>query len=127
MKAKTVLDQWIAAINAGDVETAIALYNSEAKLIPTFSGYMLQDPAAIRGYFERLGKNPALSVSLHEDSVRIQACSDTVSVLSGLYTFRFEVDGRLMAFESRFTFVVDCGADAPILHHHSSQIPRSFG
>ena len=126
MKAKSILDQWVGAINAGDIEAAIALYNNQAVLIPTFLGYMLNDPGAIRGYFERLAKNPALSVSLHEDSVREQACSETVFVLSGLYTFRFEVDGRLMNFESRFTFVVDSGTDAPILHHHSSQIPRSF-
>ncbi len=126
MNARTILNQWIEQVNAGNVDDVVALYADDAALIPTFSARTLRTQAERADYFQNLGSRPNASVALHEPTVHEQRVSDSVSVLSGLYTFRFEVDGQLLTFEARFTFVVDSARPAPILHHHSSQIPRGL-
>jgi len=44
--------------------------------------------------------------------------------MSGIYNWRFIVDGELLNFEARFSYLVDLSKSSPIIHHHSSQIPR---
>jgi hypothetical protein len=44
--------------------------------------------------------------------------------LCGIYCWRFAVDGEPLSFEARFSYFMDTARPRPILHHHSSQIPR---
>ena len=120
------VEAWTAAVNAGDVERLVAMYAHEARLLPTFSPHFLSGEAAIREYFEALASRPNLSVDLHPHSLAERHLTEQLWGASGLYSFRFEVDGELLTFASRFTFTFDLSADAPILHHHSSQVPRSL-
>lgn len=124
--SKDVLQAWIDRVNRGDVEQILALYSSSATLIPTFSARTLSKRDDLRKYFTSLGERPKLGVSLHDRTLHEQPVAGTVNVLSGIYTFRFELDGELLTFEARFTFVVDPAQAAPILHQHSSQIPRTL-
>jgi hypothetical protein len=78
------------------------------------------------GYFEQLATRQGVGVKLHDKSLRTQLMSDTLHTLSGVYSFEFEVDQVLLSFPSRFTFVVDLSREKPILHHHSSQVPRNL-
>lgn len=121
---QNILDQWMSAVNNGDVESLLALYDQQAVLIPTFSNRLLNTPEKLRGYFEKLGSREDLSVALHEKTVLIQEVQDQIYSISGIYNWRFEVDGELLNFEARFSFVIDLAKPNPILHHHSSQIPR---
>jgi len=123
-KPEQILKEWMQAVNSGNVEILLALYNEKAVLIPTFSNRLLGNPAKIREYFELLSTREELSIALHEKTLDIQAIKDDVFAMHGIYCWRFMIDGELLSFEARFSYVLDMGLPNPILQHHSSQIPR---
>jgi hypothetical protein len=123
-KPEDVLKSWMLAVNTGDVEGLLALYDENAVLIPTFSNRLLNTPEKLREYFERLGGREELSIALHEKTLIIQSMPNEVYFLSGIYCWRFAVEEELLSFEARFSYVVDLSLPRPIIHHHSSQIPR---
>lgn len=125
-KPNDTLREWIEAVNAGDVEKLLGLYDRDAVLIPTFSNRVHNTPEKLREYFERLGAREGLSVSLHEKTLKIQQVNDDIAMLSGIYNWRFVVDEELLNFEARFSYVMNRSKPNPILHHHSSQIPRTL-
>lgn len=125
-RAADILDTWLAAVNAKDLETILGMYADEHVLVPTFSPHMIRTGEATRDYFTQLASREGLDVRLHTRSLIEQRLDDRRSVLAGAYTWSFEVDGEPISFASRFTFVIDLGADRPIVHHHSSQIPRTL-
>lgn len=67
-----------------------------------------------------------MNIALHEKTLKIQTISQDVYVMSGIYCWRFAVDGELLSFEARFSYVIDFSKPRPIIHHHSSQIPRTL-
>ncbi len=121
-----VLEQWMHAVNNGDIENLLGLYDRHAVLIPTFSNRMLNTNDKLREYFEKLGSREKLSIALHEKTLIVQEFENKIFTLSGIYTWRFIVDGELLNFEARFSYVIDPSKPNPILHHHSSQIPRTL-
>ena len=121
-----VLEKWMQAVNTGDVESLLGLYDSQAVLIPTFSNRLLNTPDKLREYFEKLGSREELSIALHEKTLIVQELENEIFSLSGIYNWRFIVDGELLNFEARFSYVIDLSRPNPILHHHSSQIPRTL-
>lgn len=123
--ATAFLNHWIDAVNAGEAGTLTRMYADDARLLPTFSPHLLRG-AAIRTYFDALVARPNVSAELHHHSVLARSLTDALWDLSGVYSFRFEVDGVLLTFPSRFTFTLDVTSDAPILTHHSSQVPRTL-
>lgn len=122
--AKEVLLQWLDAVNRGDVTKLLSLYDKDAVLIPTFSNKMLNCPEKLRDYFEKLSGREGLSIALHEKTVLEQMVSDHLGTISGIYNWRFEVENEMLNFEARFSYLLDFTKESPILHHHSSQIPR---
>ena len=125
-KPKDILEQWMKAVNDGNVENLLSLYDNEAVLIPTFSNRLLNTPEKLRDYFEKLGSREELSIALHEKTLIIQELGNQIYSLSGIYNWRFAVDGELLNFEARFSYLIDISKQNPILHHHSSQIPRTL-
>ncbi|MCR1816014.1 nuclear transport factor 2 family protein [Aliarcobacter butzleri] len=123
-KPKDVLEQWIKAVNDGDIENLLCLYDKDAVLIPTFSNRLLNTPDKLKNYFEKLGSREEISIALHEKTLLIQELKNEIYSLSGIYNWRFAVDGELLNFEARFSYIIDLSKPNPILHHHSSQIPR---
>ena len=121
---RDILDKWMQAVNNADVESLLGLYDPAAVLIPTFSNRILNSPEKLRDYFENLGSRPELSIALHEKTVIIQELQNGIYALGGIYNWRFAVDGELLNFEARFSYVLDLSKPRPIVHHHSSQIPR---
>jgi len=119
-----VLKEWMQAVNAGDVETLLALYDEKAVLIPTFSNRLLAKPEKLRAYFELLSTREELSIALHEKTLGTQLIKDDVYAMHGIYCWRFAIDGELLSFEARFSYLLDMALPHPILQHHSSQIPR---
>ena len=119
-----ILKAWMAAVNGGDLEGLLALYDDSAVLIPTFSNRLLSNPEAIRDYFSRLCGREELSIALHEKTLNVQRIGGDVFGMFGIYCWRFAVDDELLSFEARFSYLLDLARDKPILHHHSSQIPR---
>lgn len=123
-KPEDILTAWLQAVNNGEIENLLSLYNENAVLIPTFSNRILNSHAKVRNYFEQLKTRDKLSVALHEKFVNVQKITETIYALSGIYCWRFVVDDELLSFEARFSYVLDLSLTSPIIHHHSSQIPR---
>jgi hypothetical protein len=123
--SRHVLDQWTDGINRGAVSEVLSLYAPDAILLPTFSSRTLFTAADRRDYFERLASREDLSVSLHEKTVHRQI-TGSLEIISGIYCFRFSIDGEILSFEARFSYGMDLSLSAPILHHHSSQVPRQL-
>lgn len=121
-----VLRQWMQAVNKGDIAGLLALYDRKAVLIPTFSNRMLSSPEKIRDYFEKLGSREELSIALHEKTLIVQSITNDRYALCGIYCWRFLLDGELLSFEARFSYILDLSLSSPIVHHHSSQIPRTL-
>jgi len=119
-----ILNTWLKSVNDGEIETLLSLYHESAVLIPTFSNRILNDPKKIQAYFEKLNSREELCVALHEKTIEVQTITDTIHSVSGIYCWRFAVDDEMLSFEARFSFVLDLSLENPILHHHSSQIPR---
>lgn len=124
--AKDVLEAWLESVNTKNLERVLSLYSTDHILLATFSPHVIRDDETTRQYFVQLASREGLNVRLHERTLKEQVLSDHSSVLSGIYTFSFEIDGEPLSFASRFTFVVDLAEPQPIRHHHSSQIPRTL-
>jgi len=125
LTARSVLDAWMDGINHGRTDEVLALYAPDAILLPTFSSRTVLNEEGRRRYFEQLISREDLSVTLHEKTVHIQT-SGLLEVISGIYCFRFSIDDEVLSFEARFSYVVDLSLQDPILHHHSSQVPRQL-
>lgn len=124
--AEEILFQWVTRVCSGMADQILELYHPSAVLIPTFSPHTVLDQEGIRGYFLQLATREGLGVRLHNKALRIQQAGEHVRIISGIYSFEFEVDQVLLSFPSRFTFIVDLSLENPILHHHSSQVPRNL-
>ena len=124
--AEEVLFQWVSRVCSGNADDITALYHECAVLIPTFSPHTVITPEGIRNYFGQLASREGLGVRLHGKALRKQSLSENLNTLSGICSFEFEVDQVLLSFPSRFTFVMDISLPKPILHHHSSQVPRNL-
>ena len=122
---RNFLDEWIQLVNNGDIESLLNLYDNEAILIPTFSNGILNTPEKLRGYFEELGSREELSVSVNEKYLVVQELQNQIFALGGIYDWRFNVEGEVQNFEARFSYLIDLSKSSPILHHHSSQVPRT--
>ncbi|MFT3849500.1 MAG: DUF4440 domain-containing protein [Propionivibrio sp.] len=119
-----ILKEWMQAVNEGCLEGILSLYDEKAVLIPTFSNRLLSTPEGIRDYFVKVTSRDELSIALHEKTLNIQDVSGPIHSIHGIYCWRFAIDGELLSFEARFSYLVDIEKPKPILHHHSSQIPR---
>lgn len=121
---ENAIKEWMLLVNKGDIERLLALYDEHAVLIPTFSNRVLSNPKSIREYFERLFSREEISIALHENTLIVQSIKDELYSLCGIYCWRFAIDGELFSFEARFSYMLNLALPSPILHHHSSQIPR---
>ncbi|HET6628754.1 MAG TPA: nuclear transport factor 2 family protein [Woeseiaceae bacterium] len=119
-----LLNEWAGLVNERNLDAVLATYDESAVLIPTFSNRLLNTPARIREYFETLCSREGLALSLHERPRVSTPIGGGLHALAGIYRWRFAVEDELLDFEARFTFVLDLERPAPILHHHSSQVPR---
>ncbi|MFT6388825.1 MAG: hypothetical protein ACJAUP_002210 [Cellvibrionaceae bacterium] len=117
---------WAQHINENNLTDVIDLYNDNFVLMPTFSPHIVNTVEKLNDYFVRLASRDGLVVELHEKTVMCQQTREQSYVITGVYSFKFEIDETLLTFPSRFTFVVDMAQDKPILHHHSSQVPRNL-
>ncbi|MEN9865698.1 MAG: hypothetical protein RL748_1288 [Pseudomonadota bacterium] len=121
---KEILKSWLSRVNKGEIDGLIGMYHTDAILIPTFSSRILKTPESIRDYFERLATREELSVALHDKTLVTQILSEDICTAAGIYCWRFAIDGQLLNFEARFSYLLNLTLDSPIVHHHSSQIPR---
>ena len=125
-KPDEILQIWLKAVNEGNLEKVLSLYNENAILIPTFSNKISNTSEKIRNYFNQLKSREGLQVNLHENTIKQQRIDENVYALCGIYNWKFFVEDELLIFEARFSFLINLALKSPILHHHSSQIPRTL-
>ena len=113
-----LFEEWNNALQTGDPKNVIALYASNAILLPTVSNQVRHNHEEIEDYFVHfLDKGPAGKID--EANVRI---FDGLAINSGIYTFTFN-DGSVVP--ARFTFVYQRNGERwNIIEHHSSQMPE---
>ena len=124
--AADVIDTWFAHVNAGSVDDILSLYDETACLLPTFSNQQRVGLTAMKDYFEMLAARENMSVGNHEKTVQYHEISDSVVNVYGICLWKFKVDSEILSFEARFTFTLNMTQERPIVHHHSSQVPRSL-
>ncbi len=120
------LHHWINAVNEGDLETLNSLYADHSVLMPTFSSRTLLTSEQRKSYFEQLASREGLNVSLREKTIHNIPVSPTAAIVGGIYLWQFIIDDEPLNFEARFSYLIDTALPHPILHHHSSQIPRNL-
>ena len=123
IKAEEFVQLWAKYVNALDVPSIVGLYNEETVLLPTFSPKVVRAEEDLTQYFTNLGSKAGLAIHLDEETFNCVHIENKSYVLTGFYTFEFEVDGVLTQFPSRFTFVIDLAREKPVLQHHSSVVP----
>ena len=113
-----LFDEWNSALQTGDPQKVVALYETNGILLPTMSNKVRHNHEEIEDYFVHFtAKGPVGRID--EANVRTFG---KIAINSGLYTFTFK-DGS--AVQARFTFVYRWnGARWMIIEHHSSQMPE---
>lgn len=124
--AYSVVRAWLDYANSGNVSAIVGLYAEDSVLLPTFSPHTLRTEEGRRNYFTVLASRKGFGVSLHEKTVHIQKAGGGIELITGIYRFQVDIDDEPLVFEARFSYVIDVNQARPILHHHSSQIPRTL-
>ncbi len=119
---REVIDAWISAFNAGDVDRIVSLYSRHAVLWGTFAKSLITEPAERRDYFKRaLIPSPAPQVLL--DSLHVQPGHE-FAIASGMYSLSISSNGSMKIMPARFTFVLRAlNQTWLIVNHHSSVMP----
>lgn len=113
-----LFDEWNSALQTGNPKNVVALYASDAILLPTVSNKVRHNHAEIEDYFVHfLAKGPQGIID--ESNMRIFG---DIAINSGIYTFTFK-DG--VSIQARFTYVYQWnGQRWMIIEHHSSAMPE---
>ena len=114
----SLFDEWNNALQTGEPKKVVALYESNAILLPTVSNQVRHNHEEIEDYFVHfLAKGP--KGEINEANVRIFG---QLAINSGVYTFTFK-DGSTV--QARYTFVYRWNGERwMIVEHHSSQMPE---
>lgn len=109
---------WAEAFNAGSVSGISGLYDPQAVLWGTTATDLIDTPAGVIAYFERvLSMQPAPHVKLGPSRLRVL---DDVALLSGRYELKL---GR-QRLPARYSMALKRSAERwLIVDHHSSLLP----
>ena len=113
-----LFDDWNKALQTGNPDEVVKLYDKKAILLPTLSGQVRHTHDEIKDYFVHfLSKKPIGKIN--ESNIRIFG---NLAINSGIYTFNFK-DGS--SAEARFTYVYKKVDENNwiIVEHHSSLLP----
>ncbi len=113
-----LFDQWNNALQTGNPKNVVALYETNAILLPTVSNKVRHNHEEIEDYFVHfLAKGPRGKIN--ESNIRT---FDNIAINSGVYTFTFK-DGAVV--RARFSYVYRFnGENWKIIEHHSSAMPE---
>ena len=113
-----LFDDWNKALQTGNPDEVVKLYDKKAILLPTLSGQVRHTHDEIKDYFVHfLSKKPIGKIN--ESNIRIFG---NLAINSGIYTFNFK-DGS--SARARFTYVYKKVDENNwiIVDHHSSLLP----
>ena len=121
--ALQVLDKWVQAFNASDIEGIVSLYSPDALFIGTGSKEVGTNPEYFRTYFQSLKRDMPRGAKL--ESYSALELSSTVVLISGLDTVSGTKDGVVFHRPGRASFVLAKRADKwQIVQFHRSAMPQ---
>lgn len=124
-QARKALMRWAEVVSSGQLEDLLALYASDAILVPTMEDEVGGHADERRAYFESFLANPNLRCRIDSLRKRISHKLGTV-VVGGHYTFTFERDGAIESLPARYLFTFEEIDGAWLITgHHSSRMPSS--
>lgn len=117
----SALDNWKDAVEGGDAEEIVALYDKKAIMISTFVQLPITTRAGLLGYYKKVVANPDVRVEIEETSPRKFG---NMAVNTGRYTLSYTQEGEEVVVPARFSFTYQLqGKKWVIVDHHSSAIP----
>ena len=119
----TVIQNWAAALNRGDIPGVLSFYTDNAMLVPTMVGTFLETQHARAIYFEKLLAKQT-KVRFDAEPPHEMICND-IAILSGDYEFFSSLNETSVHARFSFTFQQHDG-EWKIIHHHSSQTPEKI-
>ena len=121
--ALKVLDKWVQAFNASDIEAIVSLYAPDALFIGTGSQEVGTSPEYFRTYFQSLKRDMPRGAQL--ESYSVLELSSTVVLISGLDTVSGTKDGVIFHRPGRSSFVLAKRGDSwQIVQFHRSAMPQ---
>lgn len=118
---EAMLTKWVAAVESGDAQKVVALYDNDAIFFSTFAIKPMKTQAERLAYYRKAVAEPDVKIDIVESHPHIFG---DVAVNSGLYTFHYTQDGEPMEIPARFTFTYMLkGGEWVIIDHHSSRVP----
>ena len=117
-KIAALFDEWNSAIQTGDPKNVVALYETNAILLPTISNQVRHNHEELEDYFVTfLERSPKGKI----DESNVRTFGD-IAINSGVYTFSFGDGSRVQA---RYSYVYRWnGQRWMIIEHHSSAMPE---
>lgn len=124
-QARKALLRWAEVVSSGHLEDLLALYASDAILVPTMADEIGGHDDERRAYFESFLANPNLTCRIDSLRKRISHKLGTV-VVGGHYTFTFGPDNERQVLPARYLFTFEEIDGAWLITgHHSSRMPSS--
>ena len=118
---RALFDKWNEALQSGDPDQVVALYASDAILLPTLSNDVRHHHTEMHAYFVDFLKRKPFG-TINESNIRDLG---ELAVHSGVYSFNLTTDGQQSLAQCRFTFVYrKIDGDWKIIEHHSSLMPE---
>lgn len=124
-QVRQALMRWAEVVSLGRLEDLLALYASDAILVPTMADEIGGHADERRTYFASFLANRNLHCRIDTLRKRISHKLGTV-VVGGHYTFTFERDGAELTLPARYLFTFEEIDGAWLITgHHSSRMPSS--
>ena len=121
--AHTLLNKWISAINAYDLQGVTSLYAADALFFGTSSQILLTKPEEIEKYFEQAFTNLSPFIaSIGEYAVT--QIAESVVAISGYDHWSVTQSGKTVIANGRLSFVIKkIGDEWKIINFHRSAMP----
>lgn len=117
----SALDAWKQAVEGGDAQAIVALYDKNAIMISTFVQQPITKNTDLLAYYKKVVANPDVRVEVEETHPRRFG---NVAVNTGRYTLSYTQEGEEVVVPARFSFVYQLQSGRwVIVDHHSSAIP----
>jgi len=121
-EVESAFKSWQQSLSSGKAENVVNLYEKDAILLATLAEKPITDQKTRTEYFEKLTAKPKMAVKVTEEHLKV--LDEDNAIISGLYTFSFEQDGKTVEIPARYSFVYEKeNGKWMILEHHSSKVP----
>ena len=123
LEVSTPLKEWVAAVESGNAEKVVALYDENAIFFSTFAVKPMKTQGERLAYYKKVVAESDIRIDIVESHPHVFG---NVGINSGLYTFHYTQDGEPVTVPARFSFTYLRLDDKwRIIDHHSSKIPGS--